>query len=110
MIRTRSKSKMQEKLSNKNLYYASLLLFALVIISASALLVVEPNGFNAKAAIAPLVAILFISGLGVGKFLSVTPSSKLLSKLGTISLAILLTFIGFFIVAAVAWFVALSYT
>lgn len=104
------KPKMQEKTSSKNVLYISLSLFALAVVSASALLIIEPNGFDAKAAITPLVAILFVSGSGVGRSLSATASNKLLSRLGTISLAILLTFIGFFIVAAVAWFVALSHT
>ncbi len=57
-----------------------------------------------------LVATLFVSGLGVGHSIVGRTSNKALSFSGVVALATLLVFIGFFVVAAVAWVVALSHS
>lgn len=89
---------------------ASLTLYLLTVAISSILLWVEPNGFDARALILPLVIILFLSSLGVSqKIISKSQKGKVSPALGTVALSILLTFIGFLIVATVAWLIALSH-
>lgn len=87
----------------------SLSIYTLAIIISSILLIVEPNGFDINSLIVPMLVVLFVSALGIGQKITSKSDSTALSVIGTIALAILLTFIGFFVVAAVAWFVALSH-
>lgn len=88
----------------------SIIIYALTIILASALLLIEPNNFDAKTIIVPLIVLLLISALGTGQKITSKNTSKVVSVIGTILIAVLLAFIGFFIVASVAWFIGVSHT
>ena len=88
----------------------SLALYVLAIVGASLLLVIEPNNFDVTSIILPLLLVLFLSSLSIGYKFASTNKSKAIVITGTIALALLLTFIGFFAVAAVGWFVAVSHT
>lgn len=95
--------------SSKSVYQlASLTLYILIIVIAAALLIIEPNGLEVKALIIPLIFALFISALGIGQRVT-AKSEKRIAIFGTIAISILLTFVGFFIVAGVAWLVGLSH-
>lgn len=108
---TNKTQSINKQLSNP-MHFASLVIYTLAIVVTLLLLVFEPNGFDASAvrtAIVALIAVLFISGLGIGHLIAGRSSSKLLSVSGTVALAVLLTLMGFFTVAAVGWMVGLSH-
>lgn len=88
---------------------ASLVVYLLVILLASTILIIEPNNFDAKTLIVPLIVLLVLSSIGIGRKIAGNGESKIVSNLGTIALTILFTFIGFFIVAGVAWFIGISH-
>ena len=88
----------------------SLALYVLAIVGASLLMVIEPNNFDVTSIILPLLLVLFLSSLSIGYKFASKNKGKSIVITGTIALAILLTFIGFFAVAAVGWFVAVSHT
>ena len=106
MSRTKIKADVKPK---STLQLISISMYALAIIVASSLLVVEPSGFDINSLIIPTLAVFFVSALGIGQKITSNTDSKILSILGTIALAVLLTFVGFFVVASVAWFVALNH-
>jgi len=83
--------------------------FVLSIATSSILLLVEPEGFDVRSMILPLIAVLFVSSLAFSYKIAFSSTSKILTIIGTISLAILFTIIGFSIVAGVAWLIALSH-
>lgn len=87
----------------------SLAAYILTILVVSLLFVFEPTGFDARSVILPLVSLLFLSSLGFGYKLASKTESSPLKIAGSVALAVLFTFIGFFIVAVVAWGVGLSY-
>ena len=87
----------------------SIILYVLTIVVASALLLIEPNNFDARAMIIPLIVLLFVTSIGIGNKIASKNENKIISIVGTIALTILMTFVGFFIVAAVAWFVGVSH-
>lgn len=88
---------------------ASLVVYLLAIVSASAILIIEPNNFDAKMMIIPLIALLVLSSTGIGYKIAAKSENSIVSSIGTVALTILFTFIGFFIVAGVAWFVGVSH-
>lgn len=88
---------------------ASLVVYLLVIVFASAILIIEPNNFDAKMMIIPLITLLVLSSIGIGYKIVAKSESRTVSRLDTLALTILFTFIGFFIVAGVAWFIGLSH-
>lgn len=88
---------------------ASLVIYLLVIVLASATLIIEPNNFDARMMTIPLIALLFLSSIGIGHKIAYNSKSRIISNLGTLALAIMFTFLGFFVVATVTWFVALSH-
>lgn len=87
------------------------IIYSLAILSVSTLLVIDPIGLNAKVLILPLIVVLLASS-AIFSYQIATKSSNLSKALfiaGTIALSILFTMIGFFIVAGIAWLVALSH-
>ncbi len=88
----------------------SIALYVITIIFSSGLLLIEPNNFDARRIIIPLIVLLLISALGIGQKITSKNTNKAVSLTGAILIAVLLTFIGFFIVAGVAWFIGVSHT
>ena len=86
--------------------------YTAAILLSSVLLILElstPFGLDARVMIVPLIIILFVGALGIGYGIASKGSTKLISIFGTIAVGTLLTFVGFFIVSAVAWFTVLAY-
>lgn len=88
----------------------SIALYVITIIFSSGLLLIEPNNFDARTITIPLIVLLLISALGIGQKITSKNTNKAVSVTGAILIAVLLTFIGFFIVAGVAWFIGVSHT
>lgn len=97
---------MNNKINNYRNF--SLLIYIAVIAMTLIVLLFEPAGFDARAAILPLIVLLFLSALGIGQGIARKGSTKLISIIGMIAIAILLTFVGFFIVAGAAWFIGVT--
>jgi predicted branched-subunit amino acid permease len=76
----------------------------------TALLFIEPNGFNIKAALIFLVVALFIASIVPAYTIAKKSNSRILSITGALALAILFSFIGLFIIAGIAWLIALSHS
>lgn len=100
----------QKKPASKTVFIASTVMYILIILVAAALLFIEPNGFSAQAMIIPLIAALLFSSVGIAYKFASKSESKALVIAGTVTLAVLFAFIGFFVVAAIGWFIALSHT
>ena len=83
-------------------------LYLLIIIISSLVLVFEPNDLDPKSMILPVFLGLFISALPLGCGLAAGKNRDIVSKLGAVALAVVFTFVGFFVIATVAWLVALS--
>lgn len=94
----------------KRYQVASLFAYVLILATASGLLLIEPNGLDVRTMIMPILVLLLASSVGIGYAIAGKSESKLVAYLGTGALAILFSFIGFFILAAVAWFIGLSYS
>lgn len=86
-----------------------LVIYIFTILLSSTLVMVEPDNFDIIQLLIPMLAVMFVSALGIGHRVASKSSSEVVTILGTIVLAILLTFVSFSIVATVAWFVALSH-
>lgn len=82
--------------------------YLIIIFTTSLLLLIEPSGLDARAIIIPLLALLLLSSLGIGHRIAGNSQSKIVSYAGIIALSILFTFLGFFVIAAVAWFIGVS--
>ena len=87
----------------------SLIAYTFTVLVVSLLFIFEPAGFDARSAILPLVSLLLLSSIGLGYELASKTESTPLKIAGTVAFAVLLTFVGFFVVAAVAWLSALSH-
>jgi len=85
-----------------------LIIYLLTVISASFLLLFPPDNFDAKAMILPIVILLFVGGIGIGRKFTKNSENKFIAMLGNILIAVMLTFIGFFVVSAVAWFIGVA--
>ena len=85
-----------------------LAVYLLIIATFSLMLLTEPEGFEITQGIPLLLVALFISGLGLGYWIAADAKSANIAVLGVISLAILFTFVGFFIIAALGWSIAVS--
>lgn len=87
----------------------SIIAYFLVIVIASSVLIIEPNNFDAKMLIAPFIMLLALSSIGIGHKIAFKSESKTLSVLSTGALAILFTFLGFFILCGVGYLIGLSH-
>ena len=83
-------------------------LYSLILIISSLIFIYEPNDFDPKSIIIPVVSGLFIGALPLGYRMAASKKRDIVSKLGAVALAVAFTFIGFFVIAVVAWLVALS--
>ena len=99
----------QKNSTNKTVFIASTVAYTLVVLVAATLLFTEPDGFSAQAMIFPLVTALLLSSLGMAYRFASKSANKTLVIAGTVALTVLFAFIGFFVVAAIGWFIALSY-
>lgn len=97
------------KTTRKKYQLISLIAYIASIVIACILLLVEPSGFDAKVIVAPLIAVLFLSSIGIGYKIAMKNKHDAISIVGAAMVAILFTFVGFFIVAAVAWFIGLAH-
>lgn len=94
--------------SQKMHFVASLVLYLLIILGTSALLYFQPQGFDAKTAVVPFVMLLFVSALGTGYWVARGAVKKILRYTGMVAVAVVMTFIGLFVVAGVGWLIATS--
>lgn len=92
----------------KKVYFVSLVAYVLAIVVTLVVLVSEPDGFDARMAILPLIIMLLVSGLGIGQYIAADAQDPRIRVVGTTVLAVLLAFVGFFVIAGGAWVVALS--
>lgn len=97
------------KTAKKPIFFASVTVYLLSLMTAIILLLTEPSGFQAAFMIIPLVVALFIGALGIGTKITSTAKSKPLFIISLIAVAILLTLVGFFVVAGAGWLIALSH-
>lgn len=102
-------SSVQKQSVSKTAFTVSTVTYILIVLVAAVLLFTEPNGFSAQAMVLPLVVALLLSSVGIGYKFASRSANKTLAIVGTVALAVLFAFIGFFIVAAIGWFIALSY-
>jgi hypothetical protein len=95
---------------SKTLKYIGLVIYILTIIISSVLLVVEPAGFNPITLIPLSVTLMIIGSLGFSYPITLDAQSKSVVWGGTVLLAIMFAFLGFFAIAAVGWFIGVSHT
>lgn len=100
-------TKTETKKNTRTIMLSGLLLMSMAIITSSTLLLLDPAGLDVQRLIASLLTVLLLGGLATGYPIASKDSSKSMAIAGTISLAILFTFVGFFIVAAVGYLSAL---
>lgn len=93
----------------KRIFYVSFSIFLGALLASVLLLFFEPRGFDARRAILPLLLVLCIGGIGIGYSVCANSTKLPIKLVGIASIAVLLTFIGFFIVAGVAWCTALAH-
>lgn len=96
-------------LSSKSSATTSTVVYIVALGAFAALLIADPAGLNAVLAFVILICVLFLASLAPAYFIASKKSSKSISTLGTIALALLFTFIGFFIAAGIGWLTALSH-
>lgn len=94
----------------KIIKYVGLALYGLTLVTSVITLLIDPVGLNVRSFILPLIIILFLSSLGFGNSIASKKSSKTMTFLGTILLAILFAMLAFLVIATVAWLVAVSHT
>lgn len=87
---------------------ASFIAYLAIVLGTTLILLIEPNNFDVRAIIIPVVALLLASSVGIGYTIAGKSNDKAIALVGTVALAILFTFIGFFVLAAVAWFIGLA--
>ncbi len=87
-----------------------LALYVVTLGTFTALLFIEPNGFNIKASLIFLAVALFIASIVPAYTIAKKSNSRILSITGALALAILFSFIGLFIIAGIAWLIALSHS
>jgi len=93
---------------NKSLSLIGIVVYILTIAISSILFLANPGNLNAKVMLALVVILLFLSALCFSGNVASKNSKRSVAVTGTIALSILFTFVGFFIVASVGWFVAVS--
>lgn len=86
-----------------------LAIYALSVVASVITLLVDPVGFDARYFILPLIVILFVSSLGFSYSIASRKSTKAITLVGTALLAILFTMLAFFVIAGIAWLVAISH-
>jgi len=93
---------MKQEQSEKTSYQAvSLAVYIITVVVASALLIIEPNNFDARAMVLPVIILLTVGSVGMAQRFAVNENSRLLTVLGTVALAAVFVTIGFYIVYGV---------
>lgn len=102
------KTTTNRSINSKKYHKVSVIAYLIIILTTSLLLLIEPNGLDVRMIILPLLGLLLLSSLGIGHMIAGKSESRVVKYAGIIALAILFTFVGFFIVSAVAWFIGVN--
>ena len=93
---------MKQEQSEKTSYQAvSLAVYIITVVVASTLLIIEPNNFDARAMVLPVIILLTVGSVGMAQRFAVNENSRLMTVLGTVALAAVFVTIGFYIVYGV---------
>lgn len=84
-------------------------LYGLTILVSILLMIVEPSGLDVTKLIMPVILFLFVGALGFSYPIAAKGSDKVMSVIGTVVMATLFAFVGFFVIAAIAWLLALTH-
>ena len=87
----------------KNLGYT---VYSITVVGFILLMIAAPSLFDIRAALVPMVTFLLVGSLLFSQSIASKKSSKAVMLLGTVALAVMFTFIAFFVIAAVAWLIA----
>lgn len=78
-------------------------IYVAVLLLWLALLIIEPNNFDFKLFMIPVIIGLFISSLLIGAGLIGKNDSRLISIFGAVAVSILFTLLGILLVLAMVW-------
>ena len=92
-----------------NLAKAGLVLYVLAFAVVIAALSIEPEWLDIRMLAVAYLSTQFIASLGMGYWAAKTPANKVLGYIGTVSLAVLFTFLGLFLAVAFGGIIVISH-
>jgi len=98
------RSKLQNKLAE-----VGLVLYVLAFAGVITALAIEPEWLDIRMLAIAYLGVQFIASLGMGYWAAKTPDNKVLGYIGTVSLAVLFTFLGLFLAVAFGGIIVISH-
>lgn len=106
---SKSKQKAKNRINERKITYIGGGLYGGTIVLSILLLLIEPQNLDYKALITPVIIILFAGSLGLNCSIATKNSSRTLAVAGIFAMSLLFTLVGTFIIAGIAWLIALSH-
>jgi hypothetical protein len=94
----------------KLIKYLGAAIYGFVALASVVLVLIDPTGLDVRPLILPVIVALFVSALGFSYTIASKNQNRVIVFLGTALLAIVFAALAFFVIAGVAWFVAVSHT